>query len=438
MIRTLQKKFILTAMIAVTVLLGILLGAVNAVNAWTSRRETDRLLNALVQMEAEGRKDFRPGGEEPPDFPDGNRPGGEIPPFIPEGEGPAGPGGFLSEALTDNDRMGAVYFTVRLVNGTVEAVDVSRISSVSESEAARMGGSVWADGSTAGRLQSFRYAAGTDPRGGTVYVFLENSLRRNAVLRVTILSALAGLVCWGLMLLLVILLSRRVIAPIAANMERQRQFVTDAGHELKTPLSIIQANTEAMELITGENKWSRNIKAQVLRLTDLTGNLLTLARAEESPNEASFTKSDFSAITEQTVKMFQAPIELRNLRLEADVTPGQTITGNRSQLSSLCSILLDNAVKYAAEGSLIRLELKKVDKTIRLRVENECEHLPDCPPDRLFDRFYRGDTARTQSSGGFGIGLPAARIIAEQHRGKLNAEYLRDQRIAFTVTLPAG
>ena len=445
MIRTLQRKFIVTAMIAVTVLLAVLLGGVNAVNAWSSGQETSRLLGELVRMEAEGRKGFRQEGGAPEqeggfqggDFQPGET-GDPAPPEIPEGERRERPGGFMSEDLTDNDRMSAVYFTVRTQNGTVVSADVSQISSVTEEEARSMCVAVLADGRAEGRTGSFRFSSMEDRNGQTVYVFLENSVRRNAVLRVAVLSALAGLVGWGLMLLLVVLLSKKAIRPIAANMERQRQFVTDAGHELKTPLAIIQANTEAMELISGETKWSRNIKSQVVRLSDLTRNLLTLARAEEIPNEAGFTRVDLSALTEQTVQMFRAPAELRGLHFVSDVAPGLELSANQGQLSTLCSILLDNAVKYAAEGSTVRVELKQTDKSLRLRVENDCEQLPACPPDQLFDRFYRGDSARTQSSGGFGIGLSAAQVIARQHKGRLEAEYPGERRIAFTATLPAG
>ena len=455
MIRTLKRRFIVAAMIAVTVLLVALLGAVNAVNAWTTSQETGRLLENLVQMEAQGRPGFRE-GEGPPAFPEEERPpvkpdeepeqGGEPTNESAEAgtedseawelreEGPRR--GFMMDALTENDRLSAVYFTVRVGSDGSAAADVSRISSVTEAEAAALAERARAAGKTEGRLESFRYASAVNREGETVWVFLENSSRRNAVLRVAALSALAGVGGWLLMLGLVVLLAKRTIAPIAENMERQRQFVTDAGHELKTPLAIIQANTEAMELIAGENKWSRNIKAQTQRLTELTRNLLTLARAEELPAQGSFAPLDLSALVEKTAQMFQTPMERKQLRLEAELEPGISVRGSETQLGNLCSILLDNAVKYAAPGSALKLRLKAGEKTCSLRLENRCERLPDCPPDRLFDRFYRGDAARTQSSGGFGIGLSAAQVITLQHRGRLEAEYPAEDRIAFTVTLP--
>ncbi len=433
MIQTLKRKFIRAAMIAVTVLLVVILGGLNLVNAWSNRQESLRLLENLIQLETtQSPRDF-PGGEEPPIPPEGENGLGKQEgdrPFRGEGRG------FLMGPLTENDRLSAVFFTVRVKDGAVTGADLSRISTVTESEAAALALAAAAEGAAEGQSDSYRWAAAPNAQGETVYVFLEVSNRRNAVLRVAALSALAGLAGWFLMLGLVVVLAKRTIAPIAENMDRQRQFVTDAGHELKTPLAIIQANTEAMELIQGENKWSRNIKAQTVRLTELTRNLLTLARAEELPTQGSFAPVDLSALTAKTVQMFQMPMEQKGLTLEAETDAGISVRGQEAQLASLCSILFDNAVKYATEGSALTLRLRAEEKTCTLRLENRCDKLPDCPPERLFDRFYRADAARNQSSGGFGIGLSAAQVIVLQHRGRLEAEYPAEDRIAFTVTLP--
>lgn len=433
MIRTLQKKFIVTAMIAVTVLLTLLLGAVNAANAWSSDQERERLLDSLL-AQAQRREAFAqtpPEGFVPPEAPG-------APPAAPEGpELPPDRRGFFSQPLTENDRMAAVYFTAQARGGRIASVNTERISSVSADDAAALAQTALEEGGTRGTLGDFRYAAADLPDGGTVLVFLEGSARRQAVVRVALLSALAGAVGWGLMLLLVVLLSKKAIRPIAANMERQRQFITDAGHELKTPLAVILANTEAMELLQGESKWSRSIKAQTRRLTDLTQNLLTLARAEELPAKGAFSEVELSELCRQTAQTFAPSAELKRQRLCAELAPSVRVRGDERQLQSLCSLLCDNAVKYAPEGGEILLRLTADEKRAVLRLENDCESLPDCPPERLFDRFYRADAARTQNGpGGFGIGLSAASVIVRQHGGTLAAEYLPGSRLAFTVTLP--
>ena len=198
-------------------------------------------------------------------------------------------------------------------------------------------------------------------------VFLDLSRQRQALLRVAALSALAGLAAWCAMLVLVRFLGRRAIRPMAENMQRQRQFVTDAGHELKTPLAIIQANAEALELTGGESKYSRNIRAQVARLTDLTQNLLTLARLDEAGAAPGLTELDLTEPCRRALESFRAPAEQKGLRLTADIAPNVTVLADREQMKQLLSILLDNAVKYCPEGGEIALTLRREDRaTLRL------------------------------------------------------------------------
>ncbi|MBQ1411440.1 MAG: hypothetical protein IIY94_09210, partial [Oscillospiraceae bacterium] len=191
MIRTLKRKFITAAMVAVTILLLSLLGALNLVNAWSTRQESLRLLENLVQFETQSPPDF-PEGDEPPN------PSEEARPFLQlEGERPFRGGedrdrGFMLGQLTENDRLSAVFFVVRIQDDTVSGTDVSRISTVSEVEAAGMATDAASAGQAAGRVPSFRFASAQTANGETIYVILEVSNRRNAVLRVAALSALAG------------------------------------------------------------------------------------------------------------------------------------------------------------------------------------------------------------------------------------------------------
>ena len=268
MIRALQKKFVVTAMIAVSVLLLVVLGALNVFNAVSNARQTEFLLDDLGRQGAffprtEDRTVQPPaaaGTDSSPGF--GAPPGGGEPESFERGRRR----GFLDEPMDDNMRMSALYFVADLDSQCrVLSTDVSHIASVTEEEAAELA----------------RYKIFPRPEGGYRVVFLDSAVRRNAVMRVALLSLLLGSVSWLLMLTLVIALSRRAIRPIAENMERQRQFVTDAGHELKTPVAIILANVDAMELRGGENKYSRNIRSQAGRLSELMKNLLTLARVDE-------------------------------------------------------------------------------------------------------------------------------------------------------------
>ena len=439
MIRTLQKKFVITAMIAVTVLLLVVLGALNVFNAVSNIRQAEFLLDDLGRQAA-----FFPrtdGQALPPPAASGEpEPASGV--QAPLGSGVPGASdrgrrhGFLDEPMDDNMRMSALYFVADLDGqGHVIGTDISHIASVTEEEAASL--ALGLDVSrTSGTAGSYRYKVFPRPEGGYRIVFLDSGTRRNAVLRVALLSLLLGSVSWLLMLALVIALSRRAIRPIAENMERQRQFVTDAGHELKTPVAIILANVEAMEMRGGENKYSRNIRSQAGRLGELMKNLLTLARVDEYSVLEQPQHIDFSALCREVFLPFREAAELKDIRFTAGLTDGLALAGDRALLSQLCSILADNAVKYCPEHGEILITLRSENHRVCLRVSNTVTEVPDL--NRIFDRFYRADSSRNQKSGGFGIGLSAAQAIARLHKAELTAGYDHDDRLlSFSARFPA-
>ena len=405
MIQTLQKKVVVTAMAAVTVLLLFLLGAINVANMLIVERQVDRTLRIISDSEAGG-----------------------IPPRS-DGAPP-----FMEAPKNDYDTFLSSNFFVAHFDwgGNILNVDMQRTSAVTEEEAREMAARAYDSGQDSGRTGKFRYLFHKTPVGSAV-VFLDTSGERLSLVRILLLSVALGAACWGAMLLLVTFLSRRAVRPVAESMEKQKQFVTNAGHEIKTPLAIIQSNTEAMELYNGENKWSRNIKEQTVRLSGLMQNLLLLARMDEGASQVQAADFSLSDMLTAAMESFAQPMEAKHISLEADIKPGITLHADFGQMEQLLSILLDNAVKYTNEGGSIWIRLQKEDKKIRLSVQNTCETLPDTPPEKLFDRFYRGDTARTQRSGGYGIGLAVARSIAEANRGTLQADYLPPDRICFTA-----
>ena len=425
MIRTLQKKFTVTAMIAVTVLLVLLLGGINLINAVSARADSAELLKNLAALE-----DFGPAPQIASPSEGGFVPGeGGMPPL---GEDPGG--GLFRRGPDAGDRMSALTFTVRFdEEGELRSLDLTRIADLSEEEALALARQALSSGKGSGRIGALRYQVVSPAKDCKTVVFLDESRQLRELLRVGAISGLGGLAAWFAMLLLVRALSKKAIRPIAENMERQRRFVTDAGHELKTPLAIIQANTEAMELMGGENKYSRNIRAQVRRLTDLTGNLLTLARFDETAAPPDRKVLDFSALTKEAWESFRAPAELKRLRLQADIADTLRLPASEQQMRQLLSILLDNAVKYCPEEGELRLSLTKEDKAV-LRISNSLAQ-PIEQPERLFDRFYRADESRSRETGGYGIGLSAAQAIVQLHKGSISAA-CEGGTIAFTVRLP--
>lgn len=412
MIKTLQKKFIITAMTAITVLLVILLGAINVINIVSVGRETAQTLRVISESEGDFGKIKPPADERKPEPPQGN----------------------MNGRKNEYDTfMSSNFFVVRFnSDGEVTKTDVSRTSTISESEAQGLAKEIVDSAKTDGKTGKYRFKITTSSDGGTVAVFLDTSNEMLSYLRVLALSATIGLVCWGLMLLFVVLLSKKAIKPIAENIEKQKQFITNAGHEIKTPIAIIQSNTEAMELYNGENKWSKNIKAQTARLGGLMNDLLFLARMDENAGKVNAVEFRADSLLEKTLGGFIQSIENKNVELQTEIKPDIMLNADPTQIEQLFSILLDNAVKYVDDGGKISVSLCESERHVKIEFFNTCAELPDTEPDKLFDRFYRGDKARTQKNGGYGIGLSVARSIAEANRGAINAEFA-DGGVAFKI-----
>lgn len=380
MIKVLRKKFIRTAMLAVTVLLVLLLGAINLINLGMVQRD----LKDTLQMVTD-RVD-----------------------------------------KPDNDLVNTAYFLVKIAeSGEVASVDVAHVTGVDEEQAASyalkiyekysaamaeqenipvapaepdaerpfpeeaMAGEAAPDGSqpeetacnpdnlsgkdtdprtamrdpmtqSTGRISGYLYLAHPSAagQGTTDIIFLDPQKEELSCLRVFALSAGLGVVCLLGMYLFIRGLSHRAIEPIAESMEKQRQFITDAGHELKTPLAIILSNTEAMELYQGESKWSRNIREQVGRLDGLTKNLLLLSRMEEYSENVVRESLDLGELVQKMAEPFREPLALRGITLRMELPGKIQISANREQIERLLSVLLENALKYASDNGEVVVSLR--------------------------------------------------------------------------------
>ena len=493
MVKTLQKKFIAASMLAVTLLLLTLVGAINILNAVSVTRRQGRILEMLCETDAhpelrsgepdEGRAGtgFHPAG---PGFGKAE-PGREDSSAWSSGEVPAMNGdridrrrdgggfGLFGRNLSVDNALSARFFAVWFdEQGAVLRTDVSRIFAVDEEEAEETACRMIGTGRKQGTMDGFRFlvrqpqqtgeqtesrAAGADSGSSeeyaesvpdtseeTLLVAMDISADRDGILTVLGISVLIAALCWIAMLWPVRLLARRAIAPTATGIERQKQFVTNAGHELKTPLAIIQANTEALELFNGENKWTRNIKAQTVRLNGLMQNLLTLSRMDETGLHMELKPFPFAGLVREVWENFAASAEARNIAVRLE--PGDevlSVLGNRDSLAQLLSILFDNAVKYTPRGGQILIRtgtgrdqvVFTQSNTLSPQSREDGTLWED--PERLFDRFYRADADRSRKKGGYGIGLSAAKAIASANQGSIHAAYEED-RLVFTVVLRAG
>ncbi|MBQ6420547.1 MAG: HAMP domain-containing histidine kinase [Clostridia bacterium] len=234
-----------------------------------------------------------------------------------------------------------------------------------------------------------------------------------------------------LVFLPVFFLSKRIMRPVAESYEKQKRFITDASHEIKTPLAVISAANEVVELEYGESEWTKSIASQIDRLSDLTQKLVMLSRMDEEdyrPAAETFSLSD--TLTE-VAETFIPVAQVRQKKYGIRIAPDISFSGDEQAIRQLANLLLDNAMKYAAGEGNIEVSLKKSGKYKVFSVENDVTDMSDGRHDELFERFYRADASRNSETGGHGIGLSVAKAITESHGGKITAE-CRGGRLTFT------
>ena len=267
-------------------------------------------------------------------------------------------------------------------------------------------------------------------------IFLDCAQELRSFRTFALASLAVVIACIVLVLVLVLLLSKRAIDPVVRSAERQKQFITDAGHELKTPLTVITTSLKVLEMEVGRQKWIDKARAQTDKMTELVNDLVILSRLDEEKPPISKCRFDVSGAVLEAADSFRASAEAQGHALELNIVPGLTYHGDEYAVRQLVSILLDNAIKYTDAGCPIQLSLCAAAKGVLLKTQNACAGIEPEELDKLFDRFYRADRARTrQEGGGFGVGLSIARSIVEAHRGTIQADCPARGIIRFTAVL---
>ena len=228
--------------------------------------------------------------------------------------------------------------------------------------------------------------------------------------------------------------SKRAVRPFEINSNRQKQFITDASHELKTPLAIISANAEVLQYKGDGNEWTQNIIDQTKHMGKLINQLLVLAKLDEVQEKSEKQEADLKLLLEETIEPFEEVATQKKVTLKLHLEEGVTIRVNREQIAQLVSILTENAAKYVNDGGKIVWRLTKTQHGAVLVVKNTTEkELPDTK--RMFYRFYRSDSSRSSKTGGQGIGLSIAKKIVDSHKGSITAK-AGDGMVTFRVSLP--
>ena len=424
MIKKLRLKFIAASMLSLALVLLVILGGINAMSYRKTVADADAILSVLASNR----------GMFPQRMPPADNGGArkELP-----GNDLMDGGDLRKRGFSDETPYESRFFSVLLdEGGQVLSRDIGRIAAVDEDTAAKYGQEVWSSGKDRGFWGDYRFVRSTE-EGGVRVIFLDcgrslSSFR--AVLLASVAVSLLGLLA---VLGLLTLLSRRIVTPAAESYEKQRRFITDAGHEIKTPLTIIGADADLLELEWGENEWLSDIKRQVARLTGLTRDLVYLSRMDEERPQLQRMEFPLSDVTEEVVQSFQGPATAQNKGLHADIQPMLSFTGDENAVRQLVSILMDNAVKYSPEGGTISLRLEKEGRALKLTVSNTtAQPVEKDKLNLLFDRFYRMDQSRGSSTGGYGLGMSIAQSIVAVHRGKIRADSPGENLLTVTVTLP--
>lgn len=411
MIYRLRKKFIKICMLSFIAVFLVLFATIYLVTYLQTNASLDRLANLIAENAGK--------------FPDFN----EADPIF-QGTPPFGP-----ENLNSDSPFTTRFFTVHFDDSeNFISVDTDSIASVTETEAAAYGKRAIQNGWERGWLDSFRYKRQQTEKGIS-FIFIDGTAARNNNQRLLISTAVVFSSSSIVVLILIILISKRAVKPTAESYEKQKQFVTDANHELKTPLTLIRTNLDIAEMETGKNEWLEDIRDESEKMTELVNRLVTLARMDEENTVLDLLPFDLSEAASDTISAFYNAAEQRGITLTAHIPPLIKYKGDEAAIRQLISILMDNSVKYCDPGGEIAVTLQcGTAKHLVLMVDNTFQSVAETEFTRLFDRFYRADKARTYG-GGFGIGLSIAQSIVEKHHGAIQAKCVGTSTIRFVVRL---
>ena len=349
---------------------------------------------------------------------------------------------YIDDTFFEEATLGLRFFTVTFDDrGEIVEVDLSHVASIDRQNALELA-ELASDPRTLtpiGRHGYYIYKEG--PMGnGSMVVFLDCSIQianAYATLRNTLIICIGALI---VTFLVVFVLSKRVIRHEVENARQQQQFMTNAGHELKTPIAVIRANTELTEMMSGETEWTQSTLRQVDRLEGLVGDLMTIVRGEERAQAEAdegrgLAEIDVAAVVRQAVDSFNAMAQQQGKTLNSSLAEGATVRGNAASIEQLTCLLMDNAMKYCDEGGTVSVRLTKalIGRGCTLAVSNDFAAGANVDYRRFFERFYRADEAH-ENQQGYGIGLSVAESICERYHGSIKASW-KAGVITFTCVL---
>lgn len=424
MMKQIRLRFIKISLLALTLAMLLVAGAINAVHLVSTFREINTTLEYLVENEnsisqnQQKKNGFQSNESNNTSAQQKNR---------------------KNHNHMQNTLEESRYFVaVKSADGSLFLGQGSKESEYTESEMLSIAEEVFNSGKTSGNIKSYQYRVIDKADGTQAAVFLNCESKYSEIVSLALISLGACVVGILLSLLLVSLLSKKAIKPMMDNIEQQKRFITDAGHELKTPLTVISANMDVLSMDIGENEWVHGTQKQVANMRKLVNELVYLSRMDEADSRLEKRTVNLSDIVRDIAEPFEGMAEFNGKNLILDIENDLTINGDEAALRRLVSTLCDNAVKHAPYDTDIMITLSRSGKNIIFATENAMkEPLSEDALNHLFDRFYRGDESRSkEETGGFGIGLSIARAITEKHGGNIKAKITENGRLQITCVLP--
>lgn len=339
--------------------------------------------------------------------------------------------------LDDEAMFRTRYFIINLdPEDNISDIQSDHISSIDYEEAELYAADVLNRAFDVGYYLEYRYRVVNDESTGGKFIVFLDCTEAIALQNATVFSTVILACLFAIALTLIFsAFSNRIIEPFEANERMQKQFITDASHELKTPLAVISANAEVLKYKNGDNEWIDNITSQSQKMAKLIDQLLVLSRMDEMGENVTKSEVDLSAVTENSVSKLKGIFEQKEVDLKTDIDPDIVICANRDQMEALTGILIENASKYVTQKGKAGVSLTTEGKRVILSIYNSAVEVDDMDCDKIFERFYRTDESRTSSTGGHGIGLSIAKRIVEQHNGRIKAE-IEEDTVIFRVELP--
>lgn len=395
MLKKLQRKIICVAMASMSLVLIIIIASININNYININKQADNLL--LILKDNNGKFPFvKDYGKFSPETPFATR-----------------------------------YFTIIQNDQGTLIINVDKIASVDEEKAKSF---LTKTNKTTGYIDDFKYLV-VEKEDATQYIFLDCSRDlhnfRN-FLMASIFISLLGLI---VVFILIVFSSKIVMKPIMESYKKQKQFITDASHELKTPLTVIDASCEVLEYNIENNEWLNTIKEQTKKLSDLTNKLVFLSRMDEENSRILMADFSLSELCEEIVTEYQSLSIIKEQAFTYNIESNITLFGDVSMIKQALCLMLDNAFKYSNKNGIIIFDVKKNKKNIKINMHNTVDEIPSGDLNVLFERFYRLDSSRNSQTGGQGIGLSVVKAIVEAHKGKIDAYSNDGKSIDFTIIL---